>query len=97
MSVAVLLDFPDGSVEAYDRVIARMGLSGGEPPPGAIFHVAGARPEGGFRVVDVWESGEAFQAFADAQIGPITAAEGFSPPTVSMWPVHNTMGAAVRR
>lgn len=97
MSIAVLLDFPDGTVEAYDRVMERMGLTGGEPPPGAIFHVAGARPDGGFRVVDVWESQEAFKAFADAQIAPLTAAEGFGQPTVSAWPVHNTLGAAAPR
>jgi hypothetical protein len=55
--------------------------------------MAGER-EGGFRVVDVWESAEAYQRFAETQIGPITQAEGFPRPEVSMWEIHNTMSNA---
>ena len=90
MAVAVLLEFEGGDSAAYDRVIEKMGLSDGTPPPGAIFHVAGER-EGGFRVVDVWEDAETFNKFAEEQIGPLTAEEGFPQPQVSIWEVHNTM------
>jgi hypothetical protein len=78
----LILDFPDGSIEAYDQVIEGMQL-GGNLPPGALFHAAGPGPAGaGLRVVDVWESDAAFQAFADAQIMPGTAKAGLSPPRV---------------
>ena len=49
--------------------------------------------DGGFRVVDVWESAEQFQKFAEEQIAPLSAAEGFPPPEITMWEVHNTMSA----
>ncbi|HKP88514.1 MAG TPA: hypothetical protein VJT75_00930 [Thermoleophilaceae bacterium] len=90
MAVGVLMNFSGGDKAAYDRVIEKMGLSDGVPPEGAVFHVAG-EIDGGFRVVDVWESAERFQQFAEEQIGPLTAEEGFPPPEVSMWEVHNTM------
>jgi hypothetical protein len=90
MAVAVLLNFSGGTNDAYDRVIEKMGLADGTPPDGATFHVAG-EVDGGFRVVDVWESAERFQEFARDQIAPITQEEGFPEPEVSIWDVHNTM------
>jgi hypothetical protein len=93
MAVGVLMDFASGENAAYDRVLERMGLTDGRPPAGALFHIAG-EVDGGFRVVDVWESAEAFQAFAEEKIGPMSAAEGFPPPEVSMWEIHNTMSHA---
>ena len=75
MAVGVLMNFPGGSNDAYDRVIEKMGLSDGTPPEGAQFHVAG-EIDGGFRVVDVWDSAEQFQRFADEQIGPIRKRSG---------------------
>ena len=90
MAVAVLMNFPGGGSDAYDRVLEKMGLTDGRTPEGAQYHVAG-EVDGGFRVVDVWDSAEQFQRFADEQIGPLTAEEGFPPPDVSMWEVHNTL------
>jgi hypothetical protein len=81
MPVALILDFPDGSIEKYDTVIERMDL-GGHLPQGALFHAAGPGPQGGLRVLDVWESDAAFRAFADAEIGPRTAEAGMAPPQV---------------
>jgi hypothetical protein len=82
MPIAFILDFPDGSVEKYDAVLDRMGLEG-RLPSGALFHVAGPGPAGGLRVIDVWESDGAFQAFADAEITPRTAEVGMSPPQIT--------------
>jgi len=90
MAVAVLMNFSGGSNDAYDRVIEKMGLADGTPPNGAQFHVAG-EADGGFRVVDVWDSAEQFQKFAEEQIAPLTQEEGFPPPEVSIWEIHNTM------
>jgi hypothetical protein len=92
VAIAAMMNFAGGSNAAYDRVLEKMGLTDGITPPHAIYHVAG-EVEGGFRVVDVWESEEAFQRFAQEQIGPISAEEGFPPPSVEIWQVHNTMQA----
>jgi len=90
MAIAVLMEFPVGTVEQYDAVIEEMNL-GGKPGPGGIFHVAGPMEGGGMRIVDVWESQEAMEKFAGEQIMPITQKHGLAPPTVTVWPVHNTL------
>jgi hypothetical protein len=82
MAIALILDFPDGSIEKYDAVIDGMDL-GGRLPPGSLFHASGPAPAGGLRVIDVWESDEAFQAFADAAIMPGVTRVGLSPPQVT--------------
>ena len=85
------MEFPDGDAAGYDRVIEKMGISDGNVPDGAVFHWAAPKPDGGWRVVDVWDDPAKFEAFAAEQIGPISGAEGFSPPTVTSYAVHNTL------
>jgi hypothetical protein len=80
MPVMYILDFADGTVEAYERVVERMQL-GGRLPDRALFHGAGTY-DGGLRGVDVWESADAFQSFAQEQIAPHSAAEGLAPPAM---------------
>ena len=55
MAVAMLIDNPNGSQEIYEQLRERIGL---EKPAGGIFHVAGPSPNGGWRVIEVWESEE---------------------------------------
>ena len=57
MALAFLLEFPGVTQEQYDKVLEKLQL-GGKTYQGGIFHVAGPM-EGGWRVVDVWESEEA--------------------------------------
>ena len=90
MAIAVLMEFPVGELAQYDAVIEEMNL-GGKPAPHAIFHVAGPKEGGGMRIVDVWESPEAFEDFAQNKIGPITQKHGIAAPTVTVWPVHNIL------
>jgi len=90
MAVAVLIDLPAVTAEIYDAVIKDMNL-GGKVPENAIFHVAGPH-EGGWRVVDVWESREAFDQFSRDQITPLLQKHGVSgPPNIQMWDVHNVL------
>jgi hypothetical protein len=42
----------------------------GNPPAGLILHTGGALENGDLRVVDIWESSEAFQAWASERLGP---------------------------
>jgi hypothetical protein len=88
MAVAVVMEF-EGTLEQYDEVVSRMGLSpGGPTPPGALFHWV-TPIDGGFRVTDVWESQEAFGQFAQEQIGPNAAATGLGAPQPVFHDVHN--------
>lgn len=85
MAVGVILDFAGGSADQHDRVIDKMD-PGGRVAEHAIFHVAGPFG-GGWRVVDVWGSPAAFQAFAESQIGPLAGAEGLPEPRIETFEV----------
>jgi hypothetical protein len=79
---------PGTTAEIYDKVLADTNL-GGKVAPGEIFHVAGPY-EGGWRVVEVWESQEQFEQFAREQFSPLTRKHGApNPPNITIWEVHN--------
>jgi hypothetical protein len=60
------------SWEHYERVAA--GLSQ-PPPPGLVLHLAGPTDEG-FRIIDIWESEAAWQAFRAERLQTAIAALG---------------------
>src|ERR1700759_956381 len=80
MAVAVVLDFPGGTMDQYDQVVERMHLDG-RMAPGGLLHVAGSYG-GGLRVIDVWDDSEHFVRFRDEQIVPHTQALGLPAPEV---------------
>ena len=53
---------PSMSAEKYDEVLPRIEASGEFPPDGLAFHVA-FTSGGSFRVSEVWDSNEKFEAF----------------------------------
>ena len=73
MPIAVLHDIPGGTQEQYEQVAARLADGGSLdslsdwPVDGILSHVAGPT-ENGWRVVDVWESEEAFQRFGEVLV-----------------------------
>ena len=94
MAVLFVLDFDGGSTDDYDHMLERMGL-GSTLPQGALFHGIGMTTRG-LRAVDVWESDQAFQSFADTKIGPISAERGLAAPSVRRYEVTQLRGAADR-
>jgi hypothetical protein len=90
VAVAMMVDNPAGSREVYEKIRARLGL---EKPAGGIFHVAGPSPNGGWRVIEVWESEEAATRFFRERFIPALEALGLTgpPPEQEFWPVHNAM------
>jgi hypothetical protein len=90
MAVAVEMNFPGATLEQYDKVLDKMGLTpGGAGPPGAISHWV-TKTDDGIRIVDVWESKERYAQFAEAQIGPYAKEVGFpDEPEVRFSDVHN--------
>jgi len=87
VAVAMLIDNPDGSQELYEKLRAEMGL---ERPAGGTVHVAGPGPNGGWRVIEVWDSAEDASRFLKERFGPALKALGFTgqPPEPQFWPVH---------
>jgi hypothetical protein len=93
MAVGVVLEFAGATLEQYDEVVAKMGFTpGGKGGPGGLFHWVTATDDG-LRVTDVWETREAFEAFAAEKIGPITGDVGMAPPQITFYDVHNYLTA----
>lgn len=95
MTVGLIMLFDGVSSEQYDQVMRELGLAlhddfGANWPEGIISHVAGGRPDGGWTVVDIWESQEAFDKFFNDRLGPALGAVGTLPqPTIAPFVVHN--------
>jgi hypothetical protein len=93
MAVAFLHEFSESTQDQYDQAMEKLARSG-ISSQGRLVHVAGpmeAGMEAGWRIVDVWESQEAFDAFVQ-QAGPILQEVEMWPPDESMsWPVHTLL------
>lgn len=72
--------------EQYDEVMRRLEAVGAGRPPGRLDHVAAGDPAR-LRVVDVWESPEAFEAFGQSLL-PILKEVGVILPPPEITPVH---------
>jgi len=98
VAVAVQLDFPGVTLEQYDQAIERMGmLRGGPASRGELFHWV-AKTDDGIRVIDVWESREAYEKFAEMTMIPVAPEVGvFDRPKVQFFEVHNYLAGGRRR
>ena len=90
MAIAMMLDNPHGSQELYEKMRASIGL---DAPAGGILHFAGPSPDGGWRVIEVWDTVEDASRFLKERFGPALEAAGVPgpPPEPQFWPVHNYM------
>ncbi|MBA3332301.1 MAG: hypothetical protein H0T39_15760 [Actinobacteria bacterium] len=93
MPVAMMVDNPQGSKDIYEKVRAHLGL---DAPAGGIFHCAGPSPNGGWRVIEVWETQEDAQRFRDERLLPAFEAVGETMGGVQpqFWPIHSHMVGA---
>lgn len=86
MPVAMVVDNPHGSQEIYERIRELMGL---EAPLGGTCHLAGPRPEGGWRVIEVFDSEQDARRFIEERLRPAAEAVGVEPPPPpQFWPLH---------
>jgi len=66
---------------------------GGPGGPGGLFHWV-TKTSDGIRVIDVWQSREAFDKFSQEKIVPITQQVGLpAPPEIQFFEVHNYLTA----
>jgi hypothetical protein len=94
MAVAMLMEWPEVTQTQYEAVMQELQLDV-NPPAGGLFHVAGPM-SGGWRVVDVWESAEAFQTFSEQRIMPAVKKVGISTqPRIEIYPAHNIYAPAM--
>jgi hypothetical protein len=87
MAVMVIQEFP-ATVEQYDQVNEKLDPAS-NPPKGLILH-SGAETDGGMKVVDIWESADAWQDFLDNRLSPAVVEvmgpppEGAEPPPIEI-------------
>src|SRR5215212_1546108 len=91
-AVGLIMTFPGVTEEQYYAVLEQLDL-GGRMPHGGIFHAAGPI-EGGWRVVDVWESEEAFETFFRERLEQAMQNAGMPTPDVEGWQVYSTLETA---
>jgi hypothetical protein len=91
MAVGIRLKFSGGTQQNYDAAHAKMEIDT-DPPAGMIVHSAGPI-EGGWGVIDFWESRQAFDNFVAERLMPRLQSlgdQGFpGPPDVKEFAVHN--------
>jgi hypothetical protein len=88
MATVMSMLWPGMSLENYDDAAEMVNLAE-KPPPGLLFHVAGATAEG-LRIIDIWESQEDFERFRDATLAPMAQEFQLSGgPNVVFCEVHN--------
>jgi hypothetical protein len=95
VAVAIEMNFKGATLDQYDRIREKTGLTpNGATPPGAIAHWVAATDEG-LHIVDVWESQEAFDKYAEDVINPYSAEVGMTDPTeMRVYEVHNYLTKA---
>ena len=90
MAVGIRLKMAGGTQEQYDAVDAIINAEG-DPPAGLILHSAGP-VDGGWGVIDFWESRQAFDAFTEGRLMPALGELGDNafpgPPDIKEFPVH---------
>ncbi len=88
MAIGIRMKGEGWTAEQVDALNAEID-PGGNPPDGLIFHASGP-VDGGWGVIDFWESRAHFDRFAAERIGPAAAAVGLTggPPQVHEFPVH---------
>ncbi|WP_431042436.1 hypothetical protein ACQUSR_11300 [Streptomyces sp. P1-3] len=88
MAVLMEIEYPGVTAEQYDDLTGLIGTRSGQRIAGLLSHAAIVTDEG-LRVVDVWESPEAMEAFLP-KLRPAQESLGFPPPTAPprLSPVH---------
>lgn len=86
----VLFDLPAVTQGEYDSLMAALEI-GATPPEGALLHLAGPHPDGGWLILGVWESREAFDSFANERLLPAARALGISPVRPRLFPVYELL------
>ena len=85
MAIAILSEISDLTRDEYEAVVKKVNESGS--PAGALFH-AGGPIAGGYRVIEVWETPEAAEAFYGSELlRQATATLTTRPKVIMTWSV----------
>ncbi len=88
MAIAVVFDAPGMTSNQYDGIIRGLEAAGEGAPAGRLYHVAAQKPDG-WLVVDIWDSEERLNQFAQTLMPLIQQAGVTIAPQV--YPLHNAI------
>lgn len=99
MADAVWIEFqPPMGAEQYDELDARVDPLRNRPD-GMLYHTAGPSPNGGWRILDIWESRAHFDRFFAETVQPAMvellgeeALAQLPPPEITSWTLHKYGG-----
>jgi hypothetical protein len=89
MAIGFIFNNPGQTQEQYDAAVEQLNLAQ-SLPEGGIFHAAGPTADG-WRVVEVWESQEAADAYFEGRLGQVLQNLGVSLGRPDTFPVHNVI------
>ena len=84
MAIGIRAKLPGVTQEQFEGMDQAIGR---DVPDGLIFHASGPI-EGGWGIIDFWESREQFDKFIAAKVAPVMAEAGAAPPGIVEFPVH---------
>jgi hypothetical protein len=88
MPTVMSMEWPNVTPDQYNQVMRALELDK-TPPNGEIFHVVGFS-NGTMRVLDIWESQQAFEKFQKERLPAALQKAGITgQPKVQFFPVHN--------
>jgi hypothetical protein len=88
MTVVTTLDITDLTPADYRAVLDRMGVEA-RPEPGIYLHIT-VPTDFGYRVIEIWDKKEGFEAFAERRMMPALNALGIDRKTdITIRPLHN--------
>jgi len=90
MAVAVIGELPGGNAQLDQEIQQRIGVSPASPPAGGLARFAGPT-EGGWRVIAIWESQEAWETFRRERMEPAFKEAGREMPSFQVWPLESVM------
>ena len=89
MAVVQVHELAGMTREMYEQAMRDLSLSG--PPPGSHLHAFGPM-EGGWRIIEVWESEEAAGRFYGSErFRQMIQRRELPPPNITSWPVHTVL------
>ena len=88
MSTVMSMEWSGMTPDQYNQVMQALDFDN-KPPSGGVFHVAGFMGNT-MRVLDIWDSQQAFEKFQKDRLTPALQKVGItSQPKVQFFPVHN--------
>lgn len=90
MAVVIMVDVPNETSAQYDAVTAEMGFTD-TLPQGCKTRIAGAGPDGSWRVISVWDDMDTAGAFVTTTLRQAYEKVGVAPPNSPpvTWTVHD--------